>query len=153
MKLKSLSLGIQYLTALKDLTIDNCPELESLSDEHEICWQSLKSLVSFEVIKIPKWVSLPLAFQQISTLQNLEISRCENLTTILESIHNWKALEVIEIRGCPRLTKLPEEIQRISSLRRLQIVECPILLQRYKRDEGADWPKVAHIPELDLQFN
>jgi hypothetical protein len=35
--------------------------------------------------------------------------------------------------------------------KKLTIVYCPFLLQRYNRDTGMDWAKIAHIRELDLR--
>jgi hypothetical protein len=83
-------------------------------------------------------------------LSELSIWYCPMLTSI-EWIHNCKSLQVLEIRECLNLASLPEGMHRLTSLQKLTIVNCPILLQRYNRDTGKDWAKIAHIPELDLR--
>ncbi|XP_062175548.1 putative disease resistance protein RGA1 [Alnus glutinosa] len=82
-------------------------------------------------------------------LSHLRIWYCHMLTSI-EWIHNCKSLQVLEIRECSSLTSLPEGMHRLTSLQKLTIKDCPILLQRYNRDTGKDWAKIAHIPELHL---
>jgi Leucine-rich repeat (LRR) protein len=149
-RLKSLSPDIQNLTALQDLVLFNCCELVLANKEDGMQWQGLTSLLLLRLSRLPKLVSLPSGLQHASTLQKLEISDCESLTAIPEWIHNCKSLQVLEIRGCWSLASLPEEMRWLTSLQRLQIENCPILLRRCERDIGEDWPKIAHIPELDL---
>jgi Leucine-rich repeat (LRR) protein len=150
-RLKSLSPGIQYLTALQYLDLQNCLELELANDEEGMQWQGLMSLISLHFFKLQKLVSLPSGLQHVTTLQTLVISHCESLTTIPEWIHNCISLQVLVICRCLSLASLPEGMRRLTSLQRLTIECCPILLQRCERDIGEDWPKIAHIPELDLQ--
>jgi Leucine-rich repeat (LRR) protein len=150
-RLKSLSPGIQHLIALKYLDLEFCLELELAKDEDGTQWQGLTSLLSLRFSRLPKLVSLPSGLRHAATLQMLEISDCESLTAIPEWIHNCKSLQVIEICQCLGLASLPEGMHRLTSLQRLTIKGCPILLQRCKGDTGEDWPKIAHIPKLDLQ--
>ncbi|XP_062175507.1 putative disease resistance protein RGA1 [Alnus glutinosa] len=82
-------------------------------------------------------------------LSELRIEYCPMLTSI-EWIHNCKSLQVLEIINCLNLASLPEGMHRLTSLQKLTIKDCPILLQRYNRDTGKDWAKIAHIPELHL---
>jgi hypothetical protein len=82
-------------------------------------------------------------------LSELRIFDCPMLTSI-EWIHNCKSLQVLDIRECLNLASLPEGMHRLTSLQKLEIEGCPILLQRYNRDTGKDWAKIAHIPELHL---
>jgi hypothetical protein len=151
-RLNSLSPGIQHLAALQDLELYDCPELEVANVEDEMQWQGLKSLLSLKFLGLPKLVSLPLGLQHGTTLQKLLISDCENLTAIPEWIRNYTSLQVLEIDGCSSLTSLPEGMRSLTSLQRLKIKNSPNLLQRCEREAGEDWPKIAHIPELELQY-
>jgi len=77
-------------------------------------------------------------------LSELKIQDCPMLTSI-EWIHNCKSLQKLDISGCSSLASLPEGMHRLTSLWVLTIEDCPILLQRYNRDTGKDWAKIAHI--------
>jgi hypothetical protein len=151
-RLNSLSQGIQHLAALQELSLYDCPELELANVEDEMQWQGLKSLLSLNFSRLPKLVSLPLGLQHGTTLQGLWISDCENLTAIPEWIRNCTSLQLLGIDGCSSLTSLPEGMRSLTSLQRLKIKNSPILLQRCEREAGEDWPKIAHIPKLELQY-
>jgi len=146
-RLKSLFPGIQHLT-LRNLNLMFCRELEVANNEDGVKWQGLTSLLSLRFLGLPKLVSLPSWLQHATTLQKLEISSCRSFTAIPEWIHSCKSLQVLEIRKCSSLTSLPEGMHRLTSLQKLRIEGCPILFQRYNRDTGKDWAKIAHIPEL-----
>ncbi|XP_035541052.1 disease resistance protein RGA2-like isoform X2 [Juglans regia] len=149
-KLKSLSHGVQYLTALQNLGLIDCPMLDLGNDEHGMQWKGLKSLISLGFCGIPKLVSLPLGLQHVTNLRVLQISNCSSLMTIPEWICIWASLERFTISTCSGLTSLPEAISRLTSLKVLSIHDCPILLRRCEQEKGEDWPKIAHIPERDL---
>ena len=151
-RLKSLSEGMQHLTALEVLNLEDCLELELAKDEDWMQWQGLTSLLSLRFSRLPKLASLPSGLQYATTLQKLKISDCISLTAIPEWIHNCKSLQVLEIRGCLSLASLPEGMCKLTSLQSLQIKNCPILLRSCRRDVGEDWAKIAHIPEIDLQY-
>jgi Leucine-rich repeat (LRR) protein len=145
-----VTLPLQHLTFLQDLSIQNCPELEFANDEDEMQWQGLKSLFSLDFSGLPKLLSLPSGLQHATSLEKLKIKNCENLTAVPDWIHNCKSLEFFEISRCSNLTSLPEGMGRLTSLQRLKIDRCPILLRRCKRDTGEDWAKIAHVPKLVL---
>ncbi|XP_035541056.1 putative disease resistance protein RGA4 [Juglans regia] len=157
-KFKSIPQGVQYLTALQNLELFDCPMLDLGNDEHVMQWKGLKSLISLNFQSIPKLVSLPLGLQHVTTLQELRISDCSSLMTMPEWICNWASLERFTISRCSGLTSLPEAMSRLTSLKVLTIHDCPILLQRCEQDGGEDWPKIAHIPKLEyfdpqLEYN
>jgi Leucine-rich repeat (LRR) protein len=149
-RLKSLSPGIQHLTALRDLDIVDCAELEIANDEDGMQWQGLKSLFSLKFTLLPKLVTLPLGLQHVTTLQKLTISTCENLTSIPEWIQSCTSLQEFKISYCSSLTSLPKGMHSLTSLQSLEIYRCPNLLKRCEKEVGEDWLKIAHIPDLKL---
>ncbi|KAG6632385.1 putative disease resistance protein RGA1 isoform X1 [Carya illinoinensis] len=115
-RLKSLSQGVQYLTALQKLELSDCPVLDLGNDEHGMQWKGLKSLISLEFTRMPKLVSLPLGLQHVTTLRKLQISDCSSLVVIPEWICNWASLEEFTIYKCSGLTSRPEAMSRLNSL-------------------------------------
>ncbi|KAB1207392.1 putative disease resistance protein RGA4 [Morella rubra] len=65
-KLKTLSRGIQHLTALQKLQLRNCIELDLGKDRDWMQWQGLKNLHDLEFFNLPKLVSLPSGFQYLN---------------------------------------------------------------------------------------
>jgi hypothetical protein len=94
-----VTLPLQQLTSLQHLNLLNCPELEFANDEDEMQWQGLKSLFSLHFSGLPKLLSLPSGLQHATTLENLKIEKCANLTAVPDWIHNCKSLKVFEISG------------------------------------------------------
>ncbi|XP_017629268.1 putative disease resistance protein RGA3 isoform X1 [Gossypium arboreum] len=134
-KLKSLTLDniegldthtleecLQHLTSLKDLEIWNCKEV----DLEGMQWEALKNLSGLEILNIPKLVSLPRGLQHLTNLRLLRLT------------------------DLPNLTSLPDEMRCLTSLEYLQITEVPQLEERCRKDSGADWHKIAHIPKIRL---
>ena len=60
------------------------------------------------------------------------------------------SLKTLEFRTCPSLQSFVPR-----TLARLVIFLCPILKKRCSKDKGKDWPKIAHIPyvEIDSLYN
>ena len=137
-KLKSLTIGLKkgdrdrdrflrsiaHLTAIEELEFRYSDEIDLFNNGNGMEWQGLKTL---------------------------EISLCPNLTTIPEWICNFTSLQTLYIQHCPNLTSLPEGMPK--SLSTLYIACCPKLLERCKREKGEDWPKIAHIPNLELHLS
>ena len=66
-------------------------------------------------------------------------------------INIMPCLSSLEVFSCPKLKALPDHIHQRTTLKELRIGwDCDILVERYKRGEGEDWPKISHIPNLEI---
>ncbi|KAM2601562.1 hypothetical protein COP2_040908 [Malus domestica] len=155
--LQSLSIGnfpnlaalpewIANLTSLQSLSIRNFPNLAALPE-----WiANLTSLQSLSIGNFPNWAALPEWIANLTSLQSLSINNFPNLAALPEEISNLTSLRRLHITHCSNLASLPEGIRGFPCLNALYISECPMLLQRYKKETGKDWHKVAHIPYLSI---
>ncbi|OMO72630.1 hypothetical protein COLO4_27542 [Corchorus olitorius] len=106
--LNSLSKGFTHLTALEELEIKECRELDLSKNAMEL--QCLKSLRVLKINTMPNLSSLPDGLQHITTLQFLQISSCCNLKTLPEWICNLTSLQRLEIFECPQLVSVPKSL-------------------------------------------
>ncbi|KAI5559409.1 hypothetical protein BDE02_17G107900 [Populus trichocarpa] len=118
----SLSEGVRHLTALEDLSLFGCPELNSL----------------------------PESIQHLTSLRSLSIWYCKGLTSLPYQIGYLTSLSSLKIRGCPNLMSFRDGVQSLSKLSKLTIDECPNLEKRCAKKRGEDWPKIAHIPSIQI---
>ncbi|KAL5540717.1 hypothetical protein UlMin_045029 [Ulmus minor] len=140
-------LGMGFPSNLKKLSIWNCETFW----QNRMNWnlQSLSSLksLSLEGIKeevFPEEGLLP------TTLTKLKIRDFENLKGLNgRAFQNLTSLQRLEIMWCEELQCLPEEALSLS-LSSLETRRCPLLTQRYRRGTGEDWPKIQHIPNIDI---
>jgi len=87
-------------------------------------------------------------------------------------MRNCQALEEIVVRDASHLQRLPQEIASLTSLQSLQISNANLiqmlpdmpaslsnlrvnnchteLKERYKKNVGPDWGKIAHIHDVDI---
>ncbi|KAJ6867449.1 disease resistance protein RGA4 [Populus alba x Populus x berolinensis] len=121
-KFVSLSEGVQYLTALEDLGLYGCPELNSL----------------------------PKSIQRLTSLRSLILYQCKGLTSLPNQIGYLISLSRLKIQDCPNLVCLPEGLQSLRNLSDLIIDNCPNLKKRCAKERGEDWPKIAHIPSVQI---
>ncbi|XP_052479799.1 putative disease resistance protein RGA4 [Gossypium raimondii] len=148
-KLVSLPIWLQHLVQLKTLKIHNCNGLRSLLP----VFQHLTFLEEFEV-KDCKELELSAAgiqiFQDHTSLRSLRlqnIPKCRHLPEGLQHLTNLQGLYLVNL---PNLTSLPDEMRCLTSLKSLQIQEIPQLEETCRKDIGADWQKIAHIPNIRL---
>ncbi|KAK9902511.1 hypothetical protein M0R45_001545 [Rubus argutus] len=164
-KLKDMSI----VPSLEELTIRGCPEFKSFPqsgcpalvtlelDGNEKLWangrqcglQRLNSLLTLTIAKIelsvfPEEGLLP------TSLADLVILGGPNLTTLDgKGLRKLDSLQSLAIFCCPELRCLPEEGLPTSLL---HINDCPFLERRLQRGKGEDWPKIAHIPHIWLDY-
>ncbi|TYH47276.1 hypothetical protein ES332_D11G399800v1 [Gossypium tomentosum] len=148
-KLVSLPIWLQHLVQLKTLEIHNCNGLRSLLP----VFQHLTFLEEFEV-KDCKELELSGAgiqiFQDHTSLRSLRlenIPKCRHLPEWLQNLTNLQQLSLVNL---PNLTSLPDEMRCLTSLEYLYITGIPQLEERCQKDIGADWQKIAHIPNIRL---
>ena len=132
-KLKSLPLGLQCISTLKQLSISNCPNLMILPE-----------LTSLEYLRFercePNQTSL-LEISCLTSLRSLVIDGFPNLITFPESIRNPISLETLTLWGCPNLITLPGD-GFLKSLQKLEIINCPQLELKYKNKIDKDFPNL-----------
>ncbi|KAI9379725.1 hypothetical protein POPTR_017G136266v4 [Populus trichocarpa] len=147
--LQSLSNKVlDNLSALKSLSIQWCDELESLPEE------GLRNLTSLEVLHIAdcgRLNSLPMnGLCGLSSLRRFLIQGCNQFASLTEGVRHLTALEYLGLYRCPELNSLPDSIQHLTSLLSLVIYDCPNLEKRCEKERGKDWPKIAHIPDIEI---
>ncbi|KAB2606481.1 disease resistance protein [Pyrus ussuriensis x Pyrus communis] len=169
-KLRSLPEQMHtLLPSLHFMLIRDCPELESFPEgglpsqvkslsifsckkliANRMQW-GLRTLTSLRNLKVsfenseepdmfPEKGLLP------TTITSVFISHLSNLDG--KGFRHLTSLENLTIVECPELQRLPEE-GLPASLSELILKKCPLLQQRCQ-SEGEDWPKIAHIPRIEI---
>ncbi|WKA01725.1 hypothetical protein VitviT2T_019992 [Vitis vinifera] len=152
--LKTLPDCLNTLTRLTSLYIYNCENIKTPLSQ----W-GLSRLTSLKYLGIgdmfPDATSFsddPHSILFPTTLTSLDLSHFQNLESLASlSLQTLTSLENLAIYGCPKLRSiLPREGLWPDTLSRLDVWSCPHLTQRYSKEEGDDWPKIAHIPCVDI---
>lgn len=156
-----------FLTSLKYLRIEDCPEVESFPEGGLPSNLNLISILSCDklIASCKGW-----GLQQLPSVRKLSISgKSEdvksfpeerflptNLTFLyiskfpaMESLNkkglqHLTSLEQLWIQDCPKLKYMPDE-GFPASLSFLRINECPLLKKSCQRKKGKEWRKIAHI--------
>ncbi|GMN63186.1 hypothetical protein TIFTF001_032264 [Ficus carica] len=116
--------NLQRLSNLQTLSLSGREELEVISFPEEGLLPS--ALTSLEIWKFKSLKSLDgKGFQHLTSLQTLVIHYCEKVECLPE-------------QGLP------------NSLTHLSIYRCPMLKERCRRETGEDWPKIQHIPKIEI---
>ncbi|XP_017602767.1 putative disease resistance RPP13-like protein 1 isoform X1 [Gossypium arboreum] len=82
------------------------------------------------------------------SLTRIELSEFENLEFMFsQGFQDLASLQELEIHKCPKLTSLPEK-DMLLSLGYLSIYSCPLLKEECSSDKGQEWSKISHIPHV-----
>ncbi|KAM5569984.1 putative disease resistance RPP13-like protein 1 [Rosa sericea] len=124
--LSEWGLQLHRLNSLRELWIQGVdPNLVSFPPE-EMEMLLPKSLIKIRIVDFPK-------------LRRLSSKALQSLTS----------LEYLRIEDCPKLASIPEEELSLS-LTQLHISNCPVLKKRYRPGKTPHWPKIGHIPYIQI---
>jgi Leucine-rich repeat (LRR) protein len=114
------------------------------------------SLKSLGICGWDKLKSVPHQLQHLTALNALSIYDF-NGEEFEEALPEWMAnlssLHFLTITNCKNLRYLPSStaIQRLSKLKELRIWGgCPHLSENCRKENGSEWPKISHIPSIDI---
>ncbi|EEC79449.1 hypothetical protein OsI_20439 [Oryza sativa Indica Group] len=129
---------------LEDLRITSCsnlinPLLQELNE--------LSSLTHLTITNCANFHSFPVKLP--ATLQILEIFRCSDLSYLPADLNEASCLTVMTVLKCPLIPCLSEH-RLPESLKELYIKECPLITERCQENGGEDWPKIAHVPVIEI---
>ncbi|KAK4566197.1 hypothetical protein RGQ29_002429 [Quercus rubra] len=152
LKLTCLPEGLERVTRLKYLAIGGfCEELDAFPSLSSI--QHLHT--SLESLRLYGWAklnSLPDEIQHFTSLEYLDIYNFDGLEALPEWLGDFSSLQTLELWSCKNLMYLPtsQAMQRLTKLESLWIRYCPKLKERCAEGSGAEWSKIAHIPDVNV---
>ena len=136
---------------LKALSITDCENmrwplsgwsLHTLTSLGELCIQGpFPDMLSFSGSQLLLPISLTTL--RLGNLRNLKSIASMDLQSLI-------SLKTLELYNCPELRSFVPKEGLLPTLARLVIWECPILKKRCLKDKGKDWPKIAHIPYVEI---
>ncbi|CAI0461780.1 unnamed protein product [Linum tenue] len=137
-----------YLKNLSSLEIMDCPGLGSFLNRR----LPAPNLSRFMLLGCSNLASFPGEKLLPSTLTSLKIGDFQNLTSLdFTGLRHLTGLRELEICNCPKLRSLPDEGLPFS-LSSLSVFLCPLLEHRCQPYTGEDWPKICHIPHIEISF-
>ncbi|CBI21706.3 unnamed protein product, partial [Vitis vinifera] len=141
------SLGLFNMPKLKELW-----RMDLLAEEvlRQLMFVSASSsLKSLGIWEIDGMISLPEEpLQYVSTLETLYIVKCSGLATLLHWMGSLSSLTELIIYNCSELTSLPEEIYSLEKLQTFYFCDYPHLEERYNKETGEDRAKIDHLPRI-----
>ncbi|KAH7689339.1 P-loop containing nucleoside triphosphate hydrolase protein [Dioscorea alata] len=127
------------LHALDGLYLVECNEL--LSVEGLQALPSLRYLIISSCPKFSCW-----CMEEMPTLCGINISSCQDLTSLPAWLHCLPSLKSLSIDKCPKFDSL-QEGGLPSSLETLEIIKCdPGLMKRCQQEQSPEWLMIQHIP-------
>ncbi|XP_016649998.1 PREDICTED: disease resistance protein RGA2-like [Prunus mume] len=167
--------SLDNLTSLHELMIFSCDGLKSLPSGLAITsclmdletleigcfWKELDSFPAFQVTSQldtlslwgwPKLKSLPEQIQHFTSLARLEVRCFDGMEALPEWLRNLTSLKRLGICHCKNMMYLPtlEAMQCLTKLECIWILYCPLLKERCNKKSGSEWPKISHIPYIEV---
>ncbi|XP_050256413.1 putative disease resistance protein RGA1 [Quercus robur] len=147
-RLMGLPDGLDYLTRLKYLSIGGfCEESDAFPSLSSIQHASLETLTLFGWAKLN---SLPEDIQRFTALTQLWIVTFDQMEALPEWLGNLSSVRELYLLNCMNLMYLPTA-EAMQHLTELNIYDCLKLKERCVKGSGAEWLKIAHIPNIYLQ--
>ena len=129
------SLAIVSLSSLKKVGVEFLGiNSENKRDDKVKIFPNLKSLWLQNLKEWEEWIG-------IGGMREEE----ENCITIMPRLQHLTIFE------CPKLKLLPDFLLT-TPLETLEITNSLILENRYQRGTGEDWPKISHIPNIEIDW-
>ncbi|KAJ7982365.1 Disease resistance protein [Quillaja saponaria] len=140
--------SLHFFPKLKELTLEGCKDLETLSntEEHQ---QFISSLLWLKIRRCPKFVSFGEGGFSAPKLESCIISFVENLRSLPEQMHNLlPSLERLRLEDCPLVDSFPEG-GLPAKLKRLTISGCSKLMASLM-----DWGlcRLHSLQYFDIEF-
>ncbi|KAF3951589.1 hypothetical protein CMV_022779 [Castanea mollissima] len=149
--------GFDCLTQLKSLEIGGfCEELNTFPSLASTSIQySHISLEKVELYGWPKLNHLPDEIQHFTALKYLDLYEFDGIEALSDWLGNLSSLQKLYLVDCKNLMYLPTEqaMGRLTKLETLEIINCPKLEERCAERSGAEWSKIARIPNIIIMGN
>ncbi|XP_014512377.1 disease resistance protein RGA2-like isoform X1 [Vigna radiata var. radiata] len=131
--------SLHGLHSLKTLEIMRLPKLK--------VWPGLQCLTSLEVLGITGCDEVE-GLQYMTALKKLSLRNLPNMESLPDCFGELSLLRELSIVGCYKLMRLSTSLS-LSSVEVLSILDCNLeLSKRCEKENGEDWPIIAHIPHL-----
>jgi Leucine-rich repeat (LRR) protein len=112
-----------YIPRGYDLWLEDCPELEYLSEELSIKF----SITDIAIRNCPKLKSLFRSFKRHETIDRIVIEDCPMLSFLPTDIECLRRLGEFRIRNCG-LAFLPEGLNNLERISEFSLINCPNLI-------------------------
>ncbi|XP_056165101.1 putative disease resistance protein RGA4 isoform X1 [Syzygium oleosum] len=146
---RPISLPFVELIALEYLNIGNC-KLILTKGNNSIFFPNLRTLA---ISMFEQVMELLQCFNKSScALESFSVYDCPSFITVPEWLSNHTRLRIIRLIQCPNLSSMPQEIKSLIALKELRVEHCGELSERCQPTTGEDWPKIAHIPRIQLDL-
>ncbi|XP_019167597.1 PREDICTED: protein SUPPRESSOR OF npr1-1, CONSTITUTIVE 1-like [Ipomoea nil] len=133
-KLKEIHPSIVNLTKLDVLDLDGCSKLDKLPSFD----QEMLNITRLDLTSCSSLLETP-NFAMMPKLKYLNLSKCEKLKEIHQSVGNLTELDVLNLDGCSYLEKFSSFDKEMKNITNLDLTSCSSLLET---------PNFAMMPNL-----